>query len=570
VDLLKRFAFMVLIVGAACAQTPVILISVDTLRADHLSSYGYRKIQTPNLDSFAENGTLFTAIDSQIPLTLPSHTAFFTSAYPFSTRVEENAERVPQGVATLATVLRSRGYKTAAFIGSNILDWRAGLDQGFDFYDSPFQAASNAVENPYQVKVRRDAGLVVRAASQWLAANRGQPVFAFVHLFDLHTPYRLSGYDAELAYIDQVLARFRQTLVHDQWWDKSLVILLADHGESLEEHGEATHGYFIYESTLHVPLIVHWPAGSSRQPPVAAQPGGLIDVAPTILDFLRVPAPASFQGVSLLGDAARLVFSESLYTRDAFGWAALRSVRSGAYKYIEAPTPELYNLEQDPGERVNLVRKNTAKAQELRVQLNRLRTRYASQRPAPLPDTSAKTAAELGSLGYLSRGPAALDESGSDPKDRLPEYRLYEKALAALYGQQLESAASLFHRILQMDASNVLARYYLGETHLRARRPDDAIREWEAALAQDHTYTPAAQSIGEVWMAKMEYTKARPYFDRVLAVNPNDYAAHFQLGVANARLGNRPAAIEHLKVACKLIPDSAECQRELSTLDKIK
>jgi tetratricopeptide (TPR) repeat protein len=121
-----------------------------------------------------------------------------------------------------------------------------------------------------------------------------------------------------------------------------------------------------------------------------------------------------------------------------------------------------------------------------------------------------------------------------------------------------------------MDASNVLARYYLGETHLRARRPDDAIREWEAALAQDHTYTPAAQSIGEVWMAKMEYTKARPYFDRVLAVNPNDYAAHFQLGVANARLGNRPAAIEHLKVACKLIPDSAECQRELSTLDKIK
>jgi arylsulfatase A-like enzyme len=569
--LLNRFALILSmtlwIAAAAHAQTPVILISIDTLRADHLSIYGYRKIQTPNLDSFAQNGTIFTAIDSQIPLTLPSHTVLLTSTYPFSTRVEENAERVPQTAVTLASVLRSRGYKTAAFIGSNILDRRLGLDQGFDFYDSPFQAVSDELENPYQVRVRRDAALVIRSAGQWLAANRGQAVFAFLHLFDLHTPYRLSGYDAELAYADDVLGRFKQTLIRDRWWDKSLVILLADHGESLEEHGESTHGYFIYESTLHVPLIIHWPAGAPAQPVRVTRPGGLIDVAPTILDFLHAPAAPSFQGTSLLADADRIVFGESLYARDAFHWAALRSARSGAYKYIEAPSAELYNLEQDPGERVNLIRKNTAKAQELRAQLNRLLARYAPQRPAPARDASPRTAAELGSLGYLAGGPSAPGDSGPDPKGRLPEYRLYESALAALYGQRLETAAALFHRILGMDSRNVLARYYLGETHLRAHRADAALREWQAALEQDREYTPAAQAIGEIWMARQEYAKARPYFDRVLAVNPSDYAAQFQLGLAEARLGNRPAAIEHLGAACKLMPDSAECQRELSALD---
>jgi choline-sulfatase len=564
--LLNRLTPILWICCAAQAQTPVILISIDTLRADHLSAYGYRNIQTPHIDSFAESGTIFTAIDSQIPLTLPSHTALFTSRYPFSTRVEENAERVPETAVTLASVLRSRGYRTAAFIGSNILERRAGLDQGFEVYDSPFQSASNQLENPYQVRVRRDAALVIRSAGQWLAANRGQPVFAFVHLFDLHTPYRLSGYDAEVAYVDEVLGRFRQTLMREQWWDKSLVILLADHGESLEEHGESTHGYFIYESTLHVPLILHWPSGAPAQPRQVTLPGGLIDVAPTILDFLHVPAPPSFQGTSLLGNASRIVFSESLYTRDAFHWAALRSARSDGYKYIEAPTPELYNLEQDPGERVNLVHKNTAKAQELRLQLNRLLARYAPQGPAPARDASPRTAAELGSLGYLSGGPQALGASGPDPKDRLPEYRLYERALAALYGQRLDTAAVLFHRILAMDSRNILARYYLGETHLRAHRAEDAIREWETALKQDREYTPAAQAIGEVWMARQEYAKARPYFNRVLAVNQNDDAAQFQLGVAEARLGNRPSAIEHLRAACKLITDSEECRRELSAL----
>ena len=225
------------------APAPVILISIDTLRADHLSAYGYTKIHTPHIDSFAQGGTLFTQAEAQVPLTLPSHTSLFTSTYPFQNLVEENGERVPAGVVTLASVLRSRGYKTAAFIGSDFLDRRYGLDQGFDDYDSPFGLETTGADNPLAMSLRRDGALVVRAARQWLDAHRGQPVFVFVHLFDLHVPYTLpaeiarkqgiSRYDAQLEYVDQVMGSFQQELRKSGWWEKSLVVVFGDHGEGL-------------------------------------------------------------------------------------------------------------------------------------------------------------------------------------------------------------------------------------------------------------------------------------------------------------------------------------------------
>jgi choline-sulfatase len=560
-------------------STPVILVSIDTLRADHLSIYGYRRVRTPNIDSFAENGTIFTAIASQIPLTLPSHASLFTSMYPFATRVEENTQRVPAGMVTLASVLRSRGYKTAAFIGTGLLDQRYGLDQGFDFYDSPFHLGPVATENP-NVRVRRDAALVVRSAEQWLSANRGQPVFAFVHLYDLHTPYTrpvsvrptVAGYDAELEYVDQVLGRFRQVLVKQGWWDRSLVLVLADHGESLEEHGESSHGYFIYASTVWVPLLIHWPSATAGHPARIAEPGGLIDVAPTILDFLSVPAPPSFQGRNLMDGketAGRQVYGESLYPHDAFRWAPLRSLREGDFKFIEAPRPELYNLHDDPREQINLIRRNTAKAQELRLRLDKLLARYASSQAPPVRDTSPESAAALRSLGYISGGARpSLDESGPDPKDRLAEYRLYDDALGALYAEQAETALLSFRKILAADSSNISARYYLGECYLKARKPDAALREWEAALSIDPSDAPAAEAIGEVWLERQEYSKAEHYFERALAAAPDDYSAEFKLGVAEEHLGLLDRAERDLEAACALVPESAECKHELDALEQ--
>jgi choline-sulfatase len=539
--LLEIFASLAL----AEQPTPVILISIDTLRADHLSAYGYRRIHTPHIDSFAQQGTLFTNIETQIPLTLPSHTALFTSTYPFENQIEENAERVPAGAVTLASVLRSQGYQTAAFIGSVFLESEMGLDQGFEVYDSPFHFEAFSPisgsmffggmgRNPLSVRDRRDGALVLGAARRWLAANRGRPAFVFVHLFDLHKPYIRPGYDGELAYTDQILGAFQQALIDGGWWQRALVVLLSDHGESLGDHGEDSHGYFIYESTLRVPLMIHWPADAPDHAPRDSQPAGLMDVAPSILDFLHIAAPPSFEGRSLLAaNGARPVYGESVYAHDAFGWAPLRSLREGAYKYIEAPKPELYNLAADPREQTNLFAKDSAKALALRSDLRKLLASRAPRQPASPATISPRTRALLASLGYLSGGPRPAN-SGADPKDRLAEYRLYEDAQLALYNRRLDQAAAILRKLLAGDPHNTLARRDLGGTYV-----------------EQHLYA-----------------KARACFEQVVAAAPDDYMAQFELGVADKRLGLYPEALVHLQAACKMAPEAEQCRRELESLKK--
>ena len=528
--------------------TPVILISIDTLRADHLSAYGYRRISTPNIDSFARQGTLFTAVSSQVPLTLPSHTSLFTSTYPFQNQIEENAERVPVGRVTLASVLRSHGYRTAAFIGSVFLETELGLDRGFEDYDSPFhfQAFSpisgsmffgGGRRNPYSVRDRRDGALVLGAARRWLAANRGQPAFVFVHLFDLHKPYLpRPSYDASLEYVDRLLGAFKQALIAGGWWQRSLVVLLSDHGESLGDHGEFSHGYFIYQSTLWVPLIFHWPAGTSGHTPRDARPAGLLDVAPTILDSLGIPAPPSFEGTSLLRGAPPTVYSETVYEHDAFGWSPLRSLRVGAYKYIEAPRPELYNLQEDPHESNNLFRADSAKARALRGELTKLLAAHTPERPASPGAISPRTRALLASLGYLSGGPRPASASAApDPKDRLAEYRLYDDAQTALFNRRLDQAAAILRRLLARDPHNTLARRDLGGTYVEQK----------------------------------QYAKARACFERVVAVAPDDYMAQFELGIVDQHLGLNKEALEHVQAACRIAPAAEQCRSELQTLEQL-
>lgn len=531
--------------AAAQPSTPVIVISVDTLRADHLGVYGYRAARTPHIDSFAECGTVFREVGSQIPLTLPSHFSLFTSTYPFANRVEENAQQVAANAVTLAGVLQAHGYRTAAFIGAVYLEAELGLDRGFDFYDSPFHfEAFSAISgsmffgdrnrNPLRARDRRDGALVVRAAVQWLNANRGQPAFAFVHLFDLHQPYRLPSYDAELEYIDQLVGSFRQALVRNGLWDRSLAILLSDHGESLGEHGEQTHGYFIYQSTLHVPLLVHWPSGAPEYAPDSRQPAGLIDVAPTILDFLHLPAPPSFAGHSLLHpNAAAAVYSESDYSHDAFGWATLRSLRAGNYKYIAAPRPELYDLQADPAERHNVIAKYPAEARSLRGQLAGLLAGYAAPKPAGALAIPPGRLAALRSLGYLAPAPQSqLESSGPDPKDRLAEYRLYERAQDQILSGRNADAVVILRQLLERDPRNTLAR----------------------------------RDLGVAYNAQALYARARASLQQVVAMAPTDFVARFELGVADEHLGLFPDALEHLQAACRMAPQAGGCKKELDAV----
>ena len=268
-----------LVCAAAHAQPsiPVILISVDTLRADHLSCYQAGRPRTPHIDSLAKNGTLFSQVSSLFPLTLPSHVALFTSTYPFNNGVQDNGVPLKSTAITLATVLKNAGYRTGAFVGSFVLDRRFGLNRGFDVYDGPLDVHNKTTTGVIERK--RAGAQVAEAAMHWLERNSGAPFFLFLHLYDLHLPYDLpqdpslrhgeTGYAAELAYEDRVLGDFLAFLERRQLLEKALIVFTSDHGEGLGEHGESTHGYFIYQSTLHVPLIIRWPAGSRR---VSAEP----------------------------------------------------------------------------------------------------------------------------------------------------------------------------------------------------------------------------------------------------------------------------------------------------------
>jgi TolA-binding protein len=327
------------------------------------------------------------------------------------------------------------------------------------------------------------------------------------------------------------MGALKQSLIRNGLWDSALVVLFSDHGESLGEHGEQTHGYFVYQSTAWVPLIFHWPAGALPRPARATNPVGLIDVAPAILDFLHIPPPPSFEGRSLLNDdAQRAVFTESVYSHDAFGWAALRSLRVGPLKYIDAPKPELYDLSKDPKELTNLFAKNPTLALPLRRRLESLLARYAPKSAAPVP-VSPDTKAALGSLGYLSSGPRSVT-SGADPKDRLPQFQLYEKA----------------------------------ENHLLSGNLDAAIATLKQILVQDPHNTLAQRDLGVAYVAKGFYPQARTALERVVAIAPDDYVAQYELGLTFEHLGMMKEARDHLQAACKISPGAEQCKKELEKL----
>ncbi len=325
----------------------------------------------------------------------------------------------------------------------------------------------------------------------------------------------------------------QQSLEQLGLWDKALVILVSDHGESLGDHGESSHGYFIYESTLHVPLIVHWPVGEEGRAERVTDPVGLIDVAPTVLDFLHFPEPASFEGSSLLGSRAGAgVYGESMHARDAFGWAALRSMRVGPFKYIDAPRPELYNLQTDPHELANLYVKGSAKAAELRGLMGKLLTRYAPKKNGPAPQASPGARALLDSLGYLSSGPKA---------PRVREW-IRRTGCRSFGCMRMRSCSFIIGRL----------RWRL----LRCGRYCYVIRRilWPR------------RDLASSYVETGQYAKARDAFAQVLALAPDDYMTNYELGFAEERLGLLKEAKGHLETASRVAPDSKQARKELDVV----
>jgi choline-sulfatase len=568
--------------GSSRAQPPVILISIDTLRADHLGCYGNPHKPTPNLDALAQSGALFASIDSQVPLTLPSHTSLLSSTYPFVNGVEENGDIVPKSLLTLPMILKSHGYRTAAFIGGYFLAKRFGLDQGFDDYDSPFDFPNSVPKSADQLK--RPARAVAQDAARWIQGNSTVPFFAFVHLFDLHRPYDLepsgmasagaAGYDAELAQVDHVLGAFFRKLQERGIFERALIVVTSDHGESLGQHGESTHGYFIYQSTLWVPLIIHWPAGVSRFPARVEQPAGLIDIAPTILQFLRIPAPPQFQGHSLYrffsgsGPAkGEPVLSESLYAHDHLDCAALRGLHLGRFQYIDAPRPELYDLAIDPDESHNLELEKPGLAAALAAQFNTLMAKFRPARP-PHVKVSQGAEEQFNSLGYMGAGVASPSpaESGPDPKDRLPEYHLYLSALRLQQTGDLLDAVALYGRILKAAPDIPLVRFDLASCYYREGKFAEAIRDLKLLAAQNPRDLAVENLLGLSWAKMRNAGEARAAFQAVLTQSPSDYVANYNLGMLDEVERRWASAAGHFKQALLTRPDAPEVYNALGVL----
>jgi len=384
----------------------LVIITLDTTRADRLPAYGFGGIATPAIDSLTARGAVFDDAMSVAPLTLPAHTSLFTGLYPANHGVRENAGRaLDQSHATLAGILRDHGFQTAAFVGSIVLDRDRGLSRGFEVYDDGRTEGNDAPK-------RRCGSDVIDRARAWIDALDRRPFFLWVHLYDVHAPQTLpmdvrraygDRYEGGIAYVDTQIARLLAALERRQLLSNTVVVLAADHGESLGEHGEQEHGIFLYQSTLRVPLVICAPGMAARHVTAATS---LVDVFPTVLQLLGMAVHVPHDGISLVPALAggnlptRAIYAESLYAAH-FGWGPLRMIREGEFKFIDAPRPELYDVERDPEEHQNVADVHLATASALYGKLQGMNADAAAQGVgARLPPERLQA---LKALGYLGR-----------------------------------------------------------------------------------------------------------------------------------------------------------------------
>ncbi len=353
---------------------PVILISVDTLRADHLPAYGYRQVETPNIDGLRRDSVLFERVYSHCPMTLPSHASMFTGSLPTEHGVRNNIGYRFEGakLRTLAEELRERGYAAGAAVSSYVLRSDTGIDDGFEFYEDSIAVATAGATSEHQ----RSGGETLKHALAWIEGHREQPFFFFLHLYEPHAPYDPpepfksrypSAYDGEIAAADAIVGELVRSLKAAGLYDSAIIIFTSDHGEGLEDHGEDQHGILLYREALWVPLLVKLPG--SHQADSISRPTPLAHLFGTVLRLVGIDLPSRPASWFDAGGEARPIYSETLYPRIHLGWSELRSLIDGRYHYIEGPRPELYDLERDPGEARNLITIERREAARLRQEM---------------------------------------------------------------------------------------------------------------------------------------------------------------------------------------------------------
>ena len=545
----------------------VLLISIDTLRADHVGSYGYPAAQTPTLDALAARGLRFSHASTVTPLTLPAHASLMTGTFPAWHGVRDNGGfYVGEDQTTLAEVLRDKGYRTGAFVGAFVLDSRWGINQGFDRYFDEFDLSR--YEGKGLDSVQRPGSQVVDRVLPWLEEDSSRPFFAWVHLYDPHTPYdapepfrsrfprtMVGAYDAEIASADSQVARLLAAVEAGGRRDTTLVVVLGDHGESLGEHQEQTHGFFIYEASIHIPLIIAGPGIAVR---TVTDPVRIVDVMPTLLDRLGVKIPTTVQGQSLLplADGRRrdlIALSETYYPRYHYGWSDLQAVSDGRYKFIAAPEREMYDLQTDPGETNNLALSSPRRADALQQVLRDLQARSTGSSTSIAPRPVDPDAEErLRALGYVGGSVSArnLDERPRrDPKNSIGLYNLLKLAAQDSVNGDIDAGIAKVRRALDADPQIVEGYTMLGNLHSKAKRFDEAVRAYQHALEIDPEHQGAAFSLALSYKQLGRLADAEAGFERVRALDPKSGKTDWQIADIQMQRGNHSVAASVLEAA---------------------
>jgi len=531
----------------------LLLISIDTLRADHLGCYGYPAAKTPNVDRLSREGITFDDAICTVPLTLPSHTSLLTGLSPVSEGVRDNTNfKLADDFVTLAEVLRANRYLTGAAIGAYILDARFGLNQGFSYYDDDLSAGTQPSLFGYP---ERTADRVTDSAIRWLGGAK-EPFFFFAHYYDPHAPYEppqafanlFPGrpYDGEIAFTDSEIGRLLNYLDRRKMLKHTLVVIVADHGEGLGEHGENTHGILVYQGTLRVPVIIRPPEGSrwgrGRAGKRIADPVSMMDVFPTLLEMLGYGQNGGTDGRTLVPaiEGARLeprpIYFESMSSYFAYRWSPLRGVRFGQWKYILAPQSELYNLADDPAEGDNLVQRDPAEADRLRAAV----LAAASEEPAAVASQariSAVDAQKLRALGYVSPSPAEIPPI-TDLAFKDPEKMIY------VISEYLEPA------ITAIDEGNA----------------ELALQKIDQLIKADPTNPEAYAHKARLFLTMDEYAKAKEVYDQLLKVDPQNSTAFFHLGNIAQTEGEQLKALGYYEKALQIFPDSPEALANIGSI----
>jgi arylsulfatase A-like enzyme/Flp pilus assembly protein TadD len=574
------FAFITVLTAslAARAEAPnIIVITVDTTRADRMGFLGNTHGLTPNLDTLALQGVVFERAYSQAPLTPVSHATIFTGTYPQFHTVTDFGRALPVLLPYVPDILQRSGYHTAAFIGSLILDPNAsmapGFDRGFSFFDAGFHMKRDRNESRYHTLERR-GGDVVAHAITWLNKNRQSPFFIWVHLYDPHAPYDppppydkrfKDPYDGEVAYADASLGKLFTYLRQRGLYENTLIVMMSDHGESLGAHGESMHGIFLYDETIHVPLLFKLPGEVLARRRVSTRVR-LVDVSPTLLSMLILPLPPTFQGessVPLMKGSQKATddlpaYAETDYPHRAFGWSALRSLRTGKYLFVHAPKRELYDQSKDKNADQNLAASSPAVASTLQAVIDDFHDKTTSYREKPSrASLSSEQAENLSALGYVSSSASGSSQDpfqGADPKDKIGISNILQDGMIAVEDGRYEEAIPLLKRVLEDSPLVTAAQLQLGIALSKVKRYAEAIVALRKAVEQLPDSVQAQYELGLALYETGAWRDSVPYFEFVAKKRPKWPDAQYSLASVYARTEHVPEAVELLQAVLQLSP----------------